>query len=680
MNKKCYQSIYNTVINNNELPQVETFELHDDLFQLPKDSFVLCRDKVGNTTATFGDMKWDFSPYNTTKENDYSYKFNFFETSSNLSKEHQNKLVLQIKIILFLLIYFLPDMGRSGSLSVKVLGKRFQILKSIALFSENIKNNFIIGDITIADILSNDNYMAAYILTLSENKRTELSHLLTNLRRINKNYLGFDVVSYIHCRTKTDQTSIIPSRIYFNSFHNLSSEITIFHNVKDSLYKIIKLFKNKNVGKSISTQKKSGVINNFFPTVPELLVKYGLNKIFIDKYRVSNIKDFVRQLTNIQLTCKHYIHLYTAMRHNEVLSLMFHCLQNKKLSNNEEVTSNSDLLDEKIIEIISITSKLTGYPESTSWLAPADIHKAIEILQAISKGMAFLYNTSVEKLPLFQSTAFIYKKDSKIGSMIASDGLNPICLKDMIITKNDRNELINSDADRDFKEKHFQVGAEWKFHTHQYRRSLGFFGANSNLISESTGMQLFKHLNNDMQRYYRRGYNKIRTILGHFNKEKNEFELPKDHFLFEFQTGVSVEEARNIIDILFNKEDVLLGKKGSYISKQTEKNRDNKINIVAEQKETEKKVHQGEIAYKKTLLGGCMKTSRCDDFMLGNFTSCINCQDAVIKKSNLDSIINDLKIELQEYDINSAEYQLSKAELDKLVIFRKNKISDMEIK
>ncbi|MGK0234715.1 MAG: hypothetical protein ACI9EK_001241 [Psychroserpens sp.] len=661
-----YQSTFCHTAKQNGLPPLDTHKLAGKAFKAPSKKFILCKGADGIATAIYGGIEWDFSPYSlpTDKFSPFS-----FEIDNKLTKSEKKALISEIKKIMFLLIYYSPENEKSSSSSVKTLSNRFHILRDLAVYCEDVKNEYFINKISLAGILSNELILAGFVSKLSDNKQSELSNLIADLQRLDRNFLGFEVVSYYQARPAAKQTPIIPSRIYFLSFERLTTEVSKYWEVKDKLRDLIKEFTSRPVGMKKSTQKsKCGIKNNFHPTLTELLQKHGITNLFSGAYALKDKRNLVNKLINIQFTCKNLIHLYTAMRNSEALHMKYMCVKPVDISY-DMFTKDSKLQPKKFVDIVSTTTKYSGFRDEAGWLAPEAITKAIDVLKAITDGMGYIFKIDPKELPLFQNPSYLAFRKSKPYVPSNFQKITPICLSDIKITQSDRDELIQSDNNRNFTEDKFQVGQNWHFESHQYRRSLAFFGANSNLISESTGASLFKHLSLEMQKYYRKGFNKIRSALGCFNKETGEINIHSDHFLFEFRTGMTTEKAREIINIVL-KDIGLMGKKGNYIERQRENLEEGEVNIIEIRSETERKVNQGEINYKKTLLGGCLKTEKCLQNMLGDFTACVGCEDAVIEPDKLDIQIEKLQKELKGYCNESAEYQLVSIELDKLISFR----------
>ena len=133
-----------------------------------------------------------------------------------------------------------------------------------------------------------------------------------------------------------------------------------------------------------------------------------------------------------------------------------------------------------------------------------------------------------------------------------------------------------------------------------------------------------------------------------------------------------------IADLLFN-EEPLFGGTGSYMEKQKERGKAGEIQIEDVRADTEKRVKNGEISYRPTLLGGCSKVGRCDSFMLGDYTECTSCDGAIIQRKKLVAAIEDAQDELSNYSEDSGEYQIVKAEIDRLVAFKVRLIDSVEV-
>ncbi|KAF2405924.1 hypothetical protein PSAN_51450 [Pseudomonas antarctica] len=255
-----------------------------------------------------------------------------------------------------------------------------------------------------------------------------------------------------------------------------------------------------------------------------------------------------------------------------------------------------------------------------------------------------------------------------------------IALLQLLIRREDLEELGQSDPSRDFySEPAFAVGQPWPLTSHQFRRSLSFYGSSSGFLSLPTLRVQFKHMTIEMARYYSNHYGNLRTVFGYYDDKKKDFVLPTNHFAFEYQMAMPMSVANQLIaDLLFNQEP-LFGGTGSYMERQKERVKSGEIQIEDMRADTEQRVKNGEISYRSTLLGGCSKVGRCDSFLLGDYTECLSCVGAIIKPDKLNTAIKDATNELCSYSKGSGEYQIVKGETERLTAFKARLIDSVEV-
>lgn len=331
----------------------------------------------------------------------------------------------------------------------------------------------------------------------------------------------------------------------------------------------------------------------------------------------------------------------------------------------------------KMVEVISTTTKFTSQRVKVSWFAPIEVKKAVTLLQRIHKGLSLVHGQTLRDDWLFITTEYI-KTNRVLDGNFPSEFKathKPIWLNDLIISELDYKELVNSDDSRDWAlEEDYQIGEVWPLHSHQFRRSLAYYASNAGFVSQASLKSQFKHLTRAMTRYYGNNFEKAESIFGFYNERTGEFELPPEHIIKEFRTGIPFNVADHVISDLLRSEEPLYGKTGSYTERQSERLRSGEVIIEDVRTDTVKRVQKGELAYRETLLGGCTKVGECDNFMLGNFIGCLPCNDAAIKSSKIDREIEHTKAELARYKEDSGEYQLTKANLDELLKYKKHRI------
>lgn len=79
-----------------------------------------------------------------------------------------------------------------------------------------------------------------------------------------------------------------------------------------------------------------------------------------------------------------------------------------------------------------------------------------------------------------------------------------------------------------------------------------------------------------------------------------------------------------------------------------------------------KQFKNGEIAYKRTALGGCISTEPCDSKLTCSIIACFDCHGSILEKSRVNNVILKQKEFISFLDANSIEYRTELEELNKL--------------
>ena len=98
--------------------------------------------------------------------------------------------------------------------------------------------------------------------------------------------------------------------------------------------------------------------------------------------------------------------------------------------------------------------------------------------------------------------------------------------------------------------------------------------------------------------------------------------------------------------------------------------KDGAVKIENLRAETERRVRNGTLSYRPTLLGGCTKVGRCDSYLLGDFAACLSCEGAIIQTNKLEWGVKDALEELTLYPLDSGEHQVVKRDLELLMAFQ----------
>jgi len=472
--------------------------------------------------------------------------------------------------------------------------------------------------------------------------------------------------------------------IYLRLINHWTTLLDQFVDKGEAISNFILEFKKPMFGLSHRTQSLRHHIqpDNYEMTIEEAVSAFDLDQVFSGVFSCSpkTKPSFSSQLRNMQYVAKNIIHLYTGMRDQEVNRLLYNCLSDEKISGDIKSNEGVTLDDARVVTIISTTTKFTGYRKEESWIAFGDVARAVRFLQMMSKSLAILGNHELQSSPLFFNPSIISKPcDGAYTTVFYKTRTFPVNAN-VIIQPSDLDELKLSDPGRNFDaEDRFAVGELWPLTTHQYRRSLAFYASNSGFVSLPSLKNQFKHVTRQMTQYYCNGFENMRSIFGSYNKTTGEYGLPSSHIAYEFQLSTSIDMAHQIIADVLGSEEQLFGATGSYIEKQKLKG-NSKVNIEEFRKDTEKRVIKGELAYRETLLGGCTKIGECDEHMLGDYTSCLNCPGSIIKPDKLNSMLEQSENELANYEVGTGEHFIVQAEVDKLRNFQERKIKKMGAK
>lgn len=640
----------------------------------PDGDFVLCYDESGIPTAVYSSNTWDFNPYRLTAEKINNLIFELDDDTKFSNPTLKHEIIVDLKYISFLLMYFARS-GRNGKLSVGGIQSYFSKLKQIAVWCyENRENKFLKG-VKVSDVLSNRAYLSAYIRDQKclGNRGNSISAVLTHLRKMDESRVGFSPLNYNFKKESSKQTPIIPFRIYSQIGSMLACELEPYISKKKEIGLFIRKMEDPYYGlcKYNQTNKYKVPKNQIKPTFGMALTQANLQ----DELKCIDRKQFVSELTQIQWLIFNTIIYYTGMRKGEAQRILFNCISRKNPRESVSVPLG-DKPPVKMVSVISSTTKFSGYKKEASWLACDDAIKAVELGQEITEAIAYLHREKADVCYLFSKPTIIsYKKEKRGKPEVAvfkpshKEVLNN---EETIIRDNDFELLAASDPDRDFSlEPEFAVGSYWNIKPHQYRRSLAFYGAASGLVSLTSLKRQFKHLTREMTQFYQKGFENIAMTFGYFDEEKKNFVLPTDHMAFEFQTAIPLAMCDLLLKDVFLSEERIYGASSDPINNQIEMLNSGEIAIADCRSTTEKMADRGEISYRKTPLGGCLKVESCDYYIFGEITECLSCSKSVIKVSNLESVIKETEDDLSKYEEGSGEWKIIRDDLSKFTEFQK---------
>ena len=132
----------------------------------PRPEHVLCRNKFGEVTASYGDEVWDFRPYRTTLSVSAIFKF-----------PAEYHCVEQMKWFLFLIFYY-SERGGSQKKNVSTVQGKYYFFKSVSIFCKE-------KGVTMFEFFSDQKMMMLYV------------------KKYNGNHHNLRAVSYTHLTLPT---------------------------------------------------------------------------------------------------------------------------------------------------------------------------------------------------------------------------------------------------------------------------------------------------------------------------------------------------------------------------------------------------------------------------------------------------------------------------------------------
>ena len=303
------------------------------------------------------------------------------------------------------------------------------------------------------------------------------------------------------------------------------------------------------------------------------------------------------------------------------------------------------------------TCKLNnGKKKPASWVTSQEGHRAIMLARRIASAILEVLKNgdpAADKAAiLFCSTSNPYKKQdsSSIYFRIKQDLVPEIC---PIITQADIDELNAMELERGWFREGIEVGKPWPLVFHQYRRSLSVYAHRSGMVSLPALKGQLQHITDEMRAYYSDGFCEAVNLV-----------FDKEHFSHDWNAAKAESSFLAYqLGILFTDED-LLGRGVKQIANTV---------VSYSRSETLKLFEEGKIAYKETVLGGCLSTEDCKILPLEPIgLECLekNCVNQIVSPKRLEYVIRSQEgvvASLEKVEPGSVEHRLEVASLHVLL-------------
>jgi hypothetical protein len=635
--------------------------------RMPSDDFVVSRNKDGSPLSLYGDSTWNWTPYNA---NNRTVIFSFKFWSSGELTQQREQLAGEIRWLMFILIYLRPDPG----LSISSLRSYLGLLNFIARICE--LRNLSVYEFLADPALLNKSIEAkkAYALMTKA-----LIHLLR--------YLGSDAVGFSVVDSKAIQNlkkvaanyaltlkqhAPIPTRLYSILLATLAQEFNKFERVADRMLGLLQVcasdpLMGRTYGIQSRSRKALGLGKQMRrPLFQDLLKKFDLGNYWTEKGYQRSLLGIETAITEAMVMCAFQIQAFTGMRKNEVDSLPFHCLEVVK----------RDKSDNLHYIVKGRTTKLNhGKIKQAQWVTSETGAKAIKLAQRISTAIYGALGQLPEdnKSPnnpyyLFISPSNLFRRSSvKLSPaylmLERSSNLKHRLQSQMEIRDADLLELEQIDPHRAWRsEDAFQIGHPWRFKSHQLRRSLALYAQRSGLVTLPSLKRQLQHITQEMSLYYCRGSAFAASFIGNDS-------VDKPHFGKEWQATQPVSQFFSYVAHVLMTDEILFGGHPHWLKHRLS---DGGGKVIFDRDATLIRFQKGELAYRETILGGCVKVGDCDKNPLDILhVGCLasHCKNLVGNKKKLERVVTAqvrLVDKLSKINPASTEYRFELSNLTTL--------------
>lgn len=632
------------------------------IIPFPPSDFVVAKNKNGTPLSRYDDDFWDRTPYDVDDERSI-ISFRFWK--NGMITERRRDLMNEIKWILYLLIFQKPG----TTLSNGSIRNYLKPLNAIARFCDE-------RELHIRNVLASPPLLMEYLS--DQDQMTKLVAALLNfLMKLGPDIVGYEVadkniINLLQRRaakwtSQSKQHPPIPTRIYSRFLSLLSNEMSEFERVSDQLLQLLEnCLRNPLAGRAPANQWKKRSKNNesrsqIFPTFAKLIEQYGLEEFWKTKNYSADIRGLSVSVLEITITSSLQIQAFTGMRSNEVEALPFDCL--------EETIRPEDGTVHYLIS--GRVRKLKGGKKKAArWVTSESGRNAVRLAQRISR--VIFDATKLDpneadsgKSPkyLFSSAGLCRDERSGLPANLKTYRHKQLLEKLPLIEEADLFELEQVDPHRAWRlEPKFTIGERWQLTSHQLRRSLALYAQRSGLVSLPTLKRQLQHITSEMSSYYGRGSAFAAQFIVNGDREK--------HFGQEWQEAQPVSQYLSYaVHVLFSDETELFGVHPHWIKHRL---KDENGMILLDREATLKRFQKGELAYRETLLGGCIKVGECDQNPLDLLhVECIttHCKNMVGHKRKLERVISAQQHLVDKLGVKnqaSAEYRHEQANLSVL--------------
>lgn len=621
-------------------PNINVAYVGMDLDDL-NDTCIISYDRTGLAILQ-AEMYWDFPHLELVPTDSTSFSFERY-----ISKGKFNASNIQTSQTLLATSIF--SLGHRGSvLRISTISQSFSALRFLTKCADQ-------RNITIQELVSSPAHID-FAADLTPGNASKIAKMVADYIKLTSNALNFNPHKrFFEILRKRNgerhnnqkQTPVIPSRILHARYHHYNGIVLDFIKYGDRIEALsAKLANDPLYGRDPSKASRykmefgyQHALEKGRPNFARAISDHNLLD-FCEKYDIRQPGSLARHMALVQHCAKCLVHIYTLVRDHEARLLEDECVQQAEGWNS------------KGVYLMGVSTKLTGQAKDTAWIANELITEPIQCLQTI-KSIIIPHvpegTYGSDCLLLTPSFLPFCKTDPGDTVIIRDSARYEKYLPQIFIEEADILELEEIDPLADWRsDPKYKIGKPWKIASHQFRRTMAVFGAQSRVLDIPELKRLLTHLTESMSIYYQRG-----CSAGGYNMHMKSPELAK-----EFKKAMKDAEWISYLnDVLYSTE-TLHGGHGERVTTMSKANDPDRIIYRQTAEETMQKAKKGLISYQRTPLGGCASNKPCDERAHGNFTNCFGCASSVLKVSNVESVIEHAKIDLLDLNPKTFEYRM----------------------
>lgn len=600
-------------------------------------AMVVSWDAAGNPVSRYGDRSWNFSSQSNDGTSPLWLHFLDAEgatdpTLAAISREQQKAL-----------IWLYIDAGKvraprttQNTNWVAVVWAKKALSRGIDLFGLLVNPELVSDELASLSKV----YLAftsGLIHTLCRNSKTLGVDAQTSLQKLRSL-----IADAYRDRPEYRQTPLIPSRIYCAILGGLVAGLDEIERDLDELLDAYRqsVAASRAAPAGASKVRRQTIRDRALVHVVESMRKFGY-----DSRRGGPLHKFIEGRINYyQVMLMHTVAGFSGMRVGEVSTLPLH----GAIETFEDRGSLHYVIN-------GYTYKLErGVKKAASWITSREGYRAILLGQRIATAIAAELGgkpTKGQTVLLFCSTSSSFKKKSsetiRVQQERLIDAISPL------ITQEDIDELNRLELDRAWQRDGIEVGSRWPLAFHQLRRSLSVYAHRSGMVSLPALKAQLQHITDEMRAYYADGYCRAVNLVfdrDHFSHDWNAAKAESSYFGFA-------------LALLLSDDDVMGRGADRALTAISTRSRD----------ETVRLFRQGKLAYKETVLGGCVSTEECKTKPLEPIPfECLetDCVNQVVLGKRLDYIIRTQEtvvVALERDDRGSVEHRLEADHLSVLL-------------